>query len=141
MLSKAMPAHFFALACCAMASSPESAIQTRPGELARLEFTVHGRVQRVFFRAYTKRKADALGLVGWCKNTPENTVVGVVEGESTAIEAMRVWLSTTGSPKSRIARLDVNAYSKINRTTFADFSVDDSYGHAPRQPARHANRA
>lgn len=29
---------------------------------------VHGKVQGVFFRKYTQRKAMELGLVGWVKN-------------------------------------------------------------------------
>lgn len=123
-----MPARLLALACCAMAAPAPAAA----GALVRLEFTVHGRVQRVFFRAYTKRRADELGLVGWCRNTPEGTVVGVVEGAASAVEQMRRWLSTTGSPKSRIARLDVSAYAVVDRLSFDAFAVDESYGHAPR---------
>lgn len=30
-----------------------------------ISFEVHGKVQRVFFRKYTKKAADELGICGW----------------------------------------------------------------------------
>jgi acylphosphatase len=106
------------------------------GGLVRMSFIVLGKVQRVSFRAFAKRQADQLGLVGWCRNTPEGTVVGVAEGPPDAIEAMRAWLTTTGSPHSRIDRLDVHALEAIDRRELDRFDVDRSYGHAPRARPR-----
>ncbi|KAG8457933.1 hypothetical protein KFE25_011999 [Diacronema lutheri] len=114
--------------------------------LVRLEFCVHGKVQRVHMRAYTKRKANELGLCGWCRNTPEGTVVGVAEGHAPSVAALRHWLATEGSPAARIDRLDVTRFEQIGALSAEfvvgvgasalplPFSVDKSYGHAPRAP-------
>ena len=72
--------------------------------MQRLEFEVHGKVQGVFFRKYTKKEADRLKLTGsgqtwenwrfqfqrksrfdprkgWVMNTTHKTVVGVADGK------------------------------------------------------------
>ena len=46
----------------------------------RIKYEVFGKVQGVFFRKYTKKEADKLGLSGWVMNTDNGTVVGVAEG-------------------------------------------------------------
>mmetsp|Transcript_23293 Transcript_23293/g.33862 ORF Transcript_23293/g.33862 Transcript_23293/m.33862 type:complete len:126 (+) Transcript_23293:100-477(+) len=65
-------------------------------------FEVFGRVQGVWFRKYTKIKADELGIVGWVRNTRSNTVCGKAQGPQDRIEVFKEWLRTEGSPKSRI---------------------------------------
>jgi acylphosphatase len=45
------------------------------------DFEVDGRVQGVFFRACTEKKAKELGLVGWVMNTAQGTVKGVCQSE------------------------------------------------------------
>lgn len=54
------------------------------------EFTVHGRVQGVFFRKFTVAKAKALHLVGWCANSQRGTVVGECQGKPEALAEMKV---------------------------------------------------
>jgi len=82
-----------------------------------IKFEVSGKVQGVFFRKYTKAKAEELGLTGFCRNTPRGTVQGEFEyaaSSSSSAEidhdpsnnkeaiAFQKWLCTVGSPKSRI---------------------------------------
>ena len=85
-----------------------------------IEFEVFGRVQGVFFRKYTKAKAEELGLTGWCRNTHRGTVQGEFEYASSAAAenendsnintdkeswealAFQHWLCRVGSPRSRI---------------------------------------
>ena len=55
-----------------------------------VDFEVLGVVQGVFFRAYTERKAQSLGLVGWVKNTNQGSVKGVIQGTQDKIDAMKV---------------------------------------------------
>lgn len=43
-------------------------------------YTVHGRVQGVGYRFYAYTCADALGVTGWVRNTPEGTVEVHAEG-------------------------------------------------------------
>jgi len=42
---------------------------------------IHGRVQGVFFRAETRKMADALGIRGWARNNPDGTVEALFEAD------------------------------------------------------------
>lgn len=57
-----------------------------------LHAVVHGRVQGVFFRASTQKKARALGLTGWVRNLPDGTVEVLAVGPRPALEALLAWL-------------------------------------------------
>lgn len=50
---------------------------------------VHGRVQGVGFRAFTRNAARALSLGGWVRNRPDGTVELEVEGPAEAVQAFR----------------------------------------------------
>lgn len=69
---------------------------------------VHGKVQGVFFRKYTQRKAMELGLVGWVKNEEDGTVSLEIEGELHSILAMQSWLRL-GPPESTVESLDISS--------------------------------
>jgi len=75
-------------------------------------FTIHGKVQGVFFRKHTRQQAIRLGLRGWVMNTTEGTVSGEAHGPRAAVEQMSDWLSTTGSPKSKIANADIQVVDR-----------------------------
>jgi len=49
-------------------------------------FRVAGRVQGVGFRVFVLDAAEAEGLGGWVRNTPDGDVEGVAEGEREAID-------------------------------------------------------
>jgi acylphosphatase len=49
---------------------------------------VHGRVQGVFFRETTKRRARELGVEGWVRNNADGTVEAVFVGEDAAVEKL-----------------------------------------------------
>lgn len=49
---------------------------------------MRGRVQGVFFRDTTSRRAEAAGVSGWVRNTPEGEVEAVFEGEPAAVDSM-----------------------------------------------------
>ncbi len=48
--------------------------------------TISGRVQGVWFRDWTKQKADALGLWGWVRNRPDGCVEAQFTGPSDDID-------------------------------------------------------
>ena len=71
----------------------------------RYHVVVHGRVQGVAFREYTRREAVRLNLAGWVRNLPAGTVEALFEGETLPAESLLQWLHT-GSPYAKVTRLD-----------------------------------
>ena len=49
---------------------------------------VSGRVQGVFFRAWTEQRAKALGLAGWVRNLDDGLVEVHAEGPAQALDAL-----------------------------------------------------
>ena len=54
----------------------------------RAHVCISGYVQGVFFRYHTRELAQQLGLRGWVRNTPDDRVEAVFEGEKEAVERM-----------------------------------------------------
>ncbi|KAF7390174.1 acylphosphatase-1-like [Vespula maculifrons] len=92
-------------------------------KLLSLDFEVFGTVQGVFFRKYTQKKSQELGLKGWCMNTDNGTVVGQLEGESTKVEEMKRWLQSTGSPQSAIEKAIFRNEKEITKPSFTSFDI------------------
>ncbi len=76
-------------------------------ELARKRVIVSGRVQGVFFRESTRKKAEALGLSGWVRNLEDGRVEWVAEGLPIAVEALVRWCRSGGPILARVDRVDV----------------------------------
>jgi acylphosphatase len=53
---------------------------------------VTGRVQGVWFRAWTQERAEALGLRGWVRNEPDGSVAALIAGPEAAVAQMLVEL-------------------------------------------------
>jgi acylphosphatase len=60
-------------------------------DVARAHVVVHGRVQGVFFRDETQRRARSLGVAGWVANRQDGAVEAVFEGRRDAVESMVEW--------------------------------------------------
>ena len=88
----------------------------------RIKFEVHGKVQGVFFRKYTKKEADKLMLNGWVMNTSQKTVVGEAEGNSDKIKLFQIFLEKQGSPKSRIDKLE-SEIIEISELSFKNYNI------------------
>jgi acylphosphatase len=65
---------------------------------------VSGRVQGVFFRASTARRARELGLVGHARNLDDGTVEVFAVGPRAQVEALCAWLEV-GPPAARVERV------------------------------------
>lgn len=52
----------------------------------RAHLLIKGRVQGVFYRAFTRNVALKIGLQGWVRNNPDSTVEAVFEGDRQLIE-------------------------------------------------------
>lgn len=55
-------------------------------DIQRLHIYIAGRVQGVFYRDWTRRSAQELGLKGWVKNLPDRRVEAVFEGPKSGLE-------------------------------------------------------
>lgn len=75
---------------------------------ARRHFVAHGDVQGVFFRDSTRQRAGELGLAGWVRNTPEDTVEGVFEGDPEAVEQALEFVRE-GPGQARVEKLEETA--------------------------------
>ncbi len=62
---------------------------------------VTGRVQGVWFRAWTRERAQELGVSGWVRNLSDGSVEAVVSGPMEAVEAMIAALHE-GPPAAKV---------------------------------------
>lgn len=74
---------------------------------------VTGRVQGVWFRAWTREQALAKGVRGWVRNLPEGSVEGVLAGTEEAVEALIAVLHD-GPPAAEVAEV------RVTETTVPD---------------------
>lgn len=72
----------------------------------RAHVWVAGRVQGVFFRQETQRRARAQGLAGWVRNLQDGRVEAVFEGAGAGVEALVAW-SRIGPNLARVDELTV----------------------------------
>jgi acylphosphatase len=70
-----------------------------------LDIKVRGKVQGVNFRAFTKRKAEALGLKGIVKNMDDGSVFIEAEGEESLMNDFLNWCRE-GSPSSKVSKVE-----------------------------------
>jgi acylphosphatase len=87
---------------------------------ARMEATVNGLVQGVYFRQYTLREAQRLKLVGWVANEQDGSVRIVAEGEESVLRQLLGFLHE-GSPAARVDK--VTAEWSAATGEFSDFRV------------------
>lgn len=77
-------------------------------ELASFRAIVHGQVQGVFFRDFTRAHAVSFGLTGYVRNLPDGRTVGVVaEGDREKLERLADYLKV-GPPGARVVRVETN---------------------------------
>lgn len=78
----------------------------------------------VFFRKYTVKAGKQFGLRGFCMNAKHGTVLGQMQGPPAAVREMRNWLSTVGSPNSKIEKAEFRNEKFVeNYTLDPDFKV------------------
>lgn len=78
---------------------------------------VAGRVQGVFFRAWSKEQAERLGVSGWIRNCPDGSVEAHVEGSEQPIDRL-VDLLRRGPPGARVDDLQVREAGLLNAARF-----------------------
>ncbi|XP_022814229.1 acylphosphatase-1-like [Spodoptera litura] len=99
------------------------AVANKKASFVTSDFEVFGKVQGVYFRKHTQKKAMELGLKGWVMNTAQGTVVGQIQGPAVAVEDMKTWLQKVGSPKSRIEKAAFKNEGPVVNCAFRSFDI------------------
>lgn len=73
----------------------------------RAHLIIKGRVQGVFYRAFTREVAVSLGLKGWVRNQVDGTVEAILEGRKSDIESAIVQCYK-GPSASSVSDIDVS---------------------------------
>ncbi|KAJ3496595.1 hypothetical protein NLG97_g2540 [Lecanicillium saksenae] len=86
----------------------------------RVYFVAHGgTVQGVGFRYFTRKKAQAYGLTGWCRNTSDDKVEGEAQGEDASVDKLMKDVDQ-GPSGATVVKLTQEARDVISdETTFA----------------------
>ncbi len=77
-------------------------------DLASVQAVVYGRVQGVYFRAFTSSYARELGLSGYVRNLPDwKTVEVQAEGERKQLQKLIDHLKV-GPPRARVEKVETS---------------------------------
>jgi len=86
----------------------------------RAHVIIEGRVQGVFFRHHTQKKAFELGVTGWVKNCWDGSVEAVFEGEKAGVDRIVQWCHR-GPAEARVTK--VHLEWEDYRGEFTDFTI------------------
>ena len=87
--------------------------------IKHLNIKVYGLVQGVFFRATAKEQADKLGITGFARNEPDNTVYIEAEGEENQLNKFIKWCNIGPS----MAQVEKVIVTEDNLKSFKKFEV------------------
>jgi acylphosphatase len=73
-----------------------------------IKVQVEGKVQGVYFRASTAKKATSLGLLGWVRNLENGRVELLAQGTPEALEQLLLWCQ-----KGPVLARVVNVYHEL----------------------------
>jgi acylphosphatase len=73
---------------------------------ARVHLIISGRVQGVFYRAFTRETAIRHGLKGWVRNLYDGAVEALFEGDKNAVE-VAVAECFKGPPSSHVEHIEI----------------------------------
>lgn len=74
--------------------------------MKQVEFTVHGKVQGVWFRAWTRDAAREMGVTGWVRNKTDGNVEGLAQGSEALLNEFIERLHD-GPPLARVTQVDM----------------------------------
>lgn len=78
---------------------------------------VTGKVQGVWFRDSTRRKAIELRITGFVRNEADGSVYLEAEGELDALEQMKAWCAV-GPPNAQVEQMKVEESELKNFSSF-----------------------
>jgi acylphosphatase len=79
---------------------------------------IKGRVQGVFYRAWSSEQAKSLGLAGWLRNRGDGSVEMLIGGDSAAVQQM-IELCRQGPEAARVDEVDIEETSEATPEGFA----------------------
>ena len=82
-----------------------------------LQLRVTGLVQGVFFRAWARDEAQALGVSGWIRNCSDGSVEALLEGEAEAIEEL-IDLLREGPPGAQVEDVEIEEADREGLSSF-----------------------
>ncbi|MDR3630643.1 MAG: acylphosphatase [Desulfocapsaceae bacterium] len=85
-----------------------------------IQAIVAGKVQGVYFRDYTRREAQRLGLCGWVRNLEDGTVEALITGEDALVDQMATWLHR-GSPMALVDGVTITEGKEGEE--YSDFTI------------------
>jgi acylphosphatase len=74
--------------------------------MKKVHLIISGRVQGVFYRAFTKDVAESLGLKGWVRNIRDGRVEAVFEGDEDKI-SIAIERCKEGPPYAKVDNIEV----------------------------------
>lgn len=84
-----------------------------------LHCIVSGRVQGVFYRAATQRKAAELGITGWVRNLSGGEVEVLAFGTLEQLQILQKWL-WQGPPAAKVNHVESK---EVDWQSYTDFSI------------------
>ena len=73
---------------------------------SRVHLLISGRVQGVFYRAFTRNIAGSFGLSGWVRNLPDGNVEALIEGDKDDIE-QAIQRFRSGPPGAHVDDIEI----------------------------------
>jgi len=80
---------------------------TSRNKQSRIHVIVRGRVQGVWFRESTRRRALELGVAGWVRNRSDGSVEAVFAGDAEAVDLARRFVEV-GPEHARVDSVEVS---------------------------------
>ncbi|MEE4178692.1 MAG: acylphosphatase [Bacteroides sp.] len=84
-----------------------------------IHISVQGRVQGVGFRYHSRAKAQETGVTGFVRNLSDGSVYIEAEGEESALEMFKLWVSK-GPSWANVTSMDI---SPASLTGFENFEI------------------
>ena len=78
---------------------------------------IRGRVQGVFFRAWSREEAQKLGIAGWIRNCSDGSVEARLEGEADCVNAL-IRRMRNGPAGARVDQVDIEETGVEGLTEF-----------------------
>jgi acylphosphatase len=69
-------------------------------------FYISGKVQGVFFRDATSKKANELDITGWVRNLLDGRVEVLASGTTENMDSLELWL-WQGTPSSQVEHVEI----------------------------------